>query len=234
MAGIKVWLFALDLAADRLTRLHRLLDTEERARAARFRHDRDRDRFVARRGQLRLLLAEEGAGDAAALRYTVNAYGKPALAGAGDPRFSLSHSAGLALCAVARGVEIGCDIAHGDPALADPAVAERLFAPGEWLTFAALPPEQRVAGFFNCWTRKEAFIKAIGKGVSHPLDSFEVTLAPGDPPRILSGGEGWSIASFEAAPGYRAALVAAGNAAPTMTPPRWFRGDAARAAPDAA
>jgi 4'-phosphopantetheinyl transferase len=227
VAVIGLSLMNLDLPADHIAALASLLDDAERTRAARFRFARDRDRFIARRGQLRLLLAEHGAGDPAAIRYTENAYGKPALADRPDLRFNLSHSAGLALCAVATGGEVGCDIEWRDPELADAQVAKRLFGPGEWSAFEALPAAQRTAGFFNCWTRKEAFIKAIGLGVSHPLDSFEVTLVPGDPARIVSGGDGWGLASFEPAPGYQAALVAPGNiAAPA---PRWFSADAAPA-----
>ena len=233
IADIEIRLFRLDLPTDRIAGLTALLDDGERERARRFRHVRDRSRFIARRGLLRLLLAERGAGNAATLRYTRNAYGKPALADRPDLRFNLSHSAGLALCVVAEDIEMGCDIERRDPELADPAVARRLFAPAERRAFEALPSDQRTEGFFNGWTRKEAFIKAIGLGVSHPLDSFEVTLTPGDPARIVSGGDGWSIASFEPAPGYQAALVAAGDAAASMSAPRWFSADAAPAGPDA-
>ncbi|HEY0270525.1 MAG TPA: 4'-phosphopantetheinyl transferase superfamily protein [Sphingomonas sp.] len=226
MTAIGLWLLDLAMPPGRLDALTALLDDEEHARAARFRHARDRDRFIARRGQLRLLLAAEGAGDAGAIRYTRNAHGKPALADRPDLRFNLSYSGDVALCAVARGVEVGCDIAWRDPALADPRVARRLFAAAEWRALEALPPDRRTEGFFNCWTRKEAFIKALGLGVSHPLGSFAVTLAPGDPARIISGGDGWSIASFAPAPGYQAALAAAGDAAAAAAPPRWFDADA--------
>jgi 4'-phosphopantetheinyl transferase len=233
VALIDVWLMRLDLPDAQIASLADSLDNMERERAARFHFKRDRDRFIARRGQLRLLLDASGAGKAVALRYTANAYGKLALADQVKLHFNLSHSADVALCAVAHNVALGCDIEYRDPDLADPEVARRLFAPGEWRRFAALPGEQRTEGFYNCWTRKEAFIKAIGLGVSHPLASFEVTLAPGKPAAILSGGEGWSIASFEPLPGYQAALVAQGDAAAAMSAPRWFSGDAARAAPDA-
>ena len=233
IADIAIRLFRLDLAADRIAGLTALLDDGERERADRFHHVRDRRRFIARRGLLRLLLAELGAGKAATLRYTHNEYGKPALADRPDLHFSLSHSAGLALCVVAEDIEIGCDIERRDHELADPAVARRLFAPAEWRALEALPSGRRTEGFFNGWTRKEAFIKAIGLGASHPLDSFEVTLTPGEPARIVRGGDGWSIATFEPVPGYQAALVAAGDAAASTSAPRWFSADAAPAGPDA-
>jgi 4'-phosphopantetheinyl transferase len=222
-----VWLIALDVAPAELETLTSLLDNDERAQVEHFRHVQDRTRFIARRGRLRQLLATYLGRP---LTFDRNAYGKPSVRDGGDLRFNVSHSDGLALCVVGS-VEMGCDVERRNPAHADPAVAERLFAPGEWRRFAALPEERRVEGFFNCWTRKEAFIKAIGLGVSLPLHSFEVSLAPGDAPALLSGGEGWSIASFEAAPGYQAALVAAGDAVSSMTRPREFSGDAARAAP---
>lgn len=228
---IALWLLRLDLPSGQLASLADLLDPIERDRAARFRFARDRERFIARRGQLRLLLGAAGGGDAATIRYTMNPYGKPMLANRPDLHFNLSHSGAVALCAVADGIAIGCDIERRDPALADPAVAERLFAPGERHTFAALPADRRVEGFFNCWTRKEAFIKAIGLGVSHPLDGFEVTLAPGEPARIVSGGDGWGLASFAPLPGYQAALVAQGEGAPILSTPRWFSVDAAPGSP---
>ena len=106
-----------------------------------------------------------------------------------------------------RGGAIGCDIEWRNPELACPRVAQRLFAAEEYATLTALPSEQWIAGFYNCWTRKEAYVKALGLGLSHPLDAFTVSVAPGEPARFTSGEPGWILASFEPAPGYQAALV---------------------------
>ena len=104
-------------------------------------------------------------------------FGKPCVA-EGDLRFSLSHSRGLALYAVARGLEVGCDLEFRDPRLACGRVAERFFSPPELHALRSLPAERWAEGFFNGWTRKEAYVKARGLGLSLPLDSFAVTLAP--------------------------------------------------------
>lgn len=200
-------LIDLDVGAKDLARYAAWLDIAERERAARFRHDRDRDRFVARRGQLRELLGHDLGIAPDALWLAEDAHGKPELLDDPDLRFNLSHSNGRALIATARDAAIGCDIEWRNPELACPKVAERLFAPKEYDALMALPSEQWVAGFFNCWTRKEAYVKALGLGLSYPLDAFTVTVAPGEPARFTSDERGWTLTPFEPVPGYQAALV---------------------------
>lgn len=183
-----------------------LLDAEERERAGRFRLERDRRRFVARRGQLRALLGEQLGRSPAGIAFDHNACGKPAVRGGGDLRFSVASSGPLGLCVIAHGIDVGCDVERREPALADRATAERLFAPGERSALAAMPPEQWLEGFFNCWTRKEAFVKALGLGMSHPLDSFEVSLDA--EAALLAPRRDCAMYAFEPAPGYHAAVVA--------------------------
>ena len=142
-----------------------------------------------------------------ALWLAEDAHGKPVLLDDPDLRFNLSHSNGRALIATARGAALGCDIEWRNPELACPKVAERLFAPDEYEALCALPPDQWVAGFFNCWTRKEAYVKALGLGLSYPLDAFTVSVAPGEPACFTSDEKGWTLTSFEPMPGYQAALV---------------------------
>lgn len=197
----------LDLAPDALSACAELLDTQERIRAASFRFARDRNRYVARRGQLRLVLAAEVDRRPAALTIAQDAYGRPFLPDHPHLHFNLSHSNGRALFVIGHGVRVGCDLEWRNPELASPKVAARLFAPAECAALEALPPEQWVAGFYNCWTRKEAFVKAIGLGLTYPLDAFTVSVAPGEPARLIEGGVGWSLTSFEPAPGFQAALV---------------------------
>jgi len=207
-------LFDLDVGADALARYASWLDAGERERAARFRYDRDRNRFVARRGQLRELLGRDLGIAPAALRLTEDVSGKPVLLDDPELSFNLSHSNGRAMVATARGVAIGCDIEWRNPDLACPKVARRLFAPAEYEALMALPSDQWVAGFFNCWTRKEAYVKALGLGLSYPLDAFTVSVAPGEAARFTSDEKGWALSAFEPSPGYQAALVAGTGPSP--------------------
>jgi len=198
-------LFDLRLGPDALERCRSWLDGPERAQAERFRYGRDRDRFIARRGQLRARLAEEVGGSPAELRIRADDFGKPFLPDHPELRFNLSHSRDLALFVVVEGAEVGCDIEWRNPELACPGVARRLFAPAEVAALENLPQGQWVQGFFNCWTRKEAYVKALGLGLSYPLDAFTVSV--GEQATLLEALPGWSLTSFEPAPGYQAALV---------------------------
>jgi 4'-phosphopantetheinyl transferase len=198
-------LFDLMLGPEALERCRAWLDPAERAHAERFCYRRDRDRFIARRGRLRARLAEEVGGSPGDVRIEADAFGKPFLPDYPELRFNLSHSRDLALCVIARGAEVGCDIEWRNPELACPAVARRLFAPAEWAALEALPEAQWVEGFFNCWTRKEAYVKALGLGLSYPLDAFTVSV--GESATLVEAMSGWSLISFEPAPGYQAALV---------------------------
>lgn len=177
-----------------------LLDDAERARAGRLRFERDRRRFILRRGVLRVLLARQSGVAPARLRFTRGACGKPALHGS-DLRFSASHSHGVALYAFAWGVELGCDIERRDGRIAATDTARVWFAPGEIAELRRLPPGRREAGFFRCWTRKEAYVKALGLGLSHGLDGFDTSSRDGDM-------AGWAIESFEPCPSYHAAIAA--------------------------
>jgi len=204
---VSLALFDLDLPRAELDEYRCWLDADECLRASAFRRPIDRDRFVARRGQMRAQLGQELGNAPHQVRFGTDRHGKPFLRDDPDLAFNLSHSNGLALLATMRGGAVGCDIEWRNPELACPGVAERLFAPEEYEALAALPPAQWVAGFYNCWTRKEAYVKAIGLGLSHPLNAFTVSVAPGEPARFTSNEPGWTLASFEPAPGYQAALV---------------------------
>ncbi|MGN6279841.1 MAG: 4'-phosphopantetheinyl transferase family protein [Sphingomonas sp.] len=196
----------LDVAPEEEARLAALLDAGERERAARLRFERDRRRFVVRRGRAREWLAEAVGGDPARLRIDVTAHGKPYLPG--GPHFSLSHSGETMMLAIGE-VELGCDVEKIDPALDWPPLARTFFSAAENEALAALGGEAARLAFFACWSRKEAFVKALGRGLSYPLDAFTVTVD--DRPRILSGGDGWAVADIQAPPGYRAALVFAAS-----------------------
>jgi 4'-phosphopantetheinyl transferase len=194
MNGLEVHVFSLD---GDVPRLAGLLTPDELERAARFRFDRDRNRYIVCRGTLRELLGVTG-------RFVYGPYGKPRLEGS-EIRFNVSHSHGLGMIAIAQGREVGCDIERIEQKFADEQIPERFFSPAEVAALRALPEPEQCEAFFRCWTRKEAFIKACGMGVSLPLDSFDVTL--GRRAALLRGAEGWFLRAVDAPEGYAAALV---------------------------
>ncbi len=159
-----------------------------------------RTSFTLARGALRLLLARAAGEPAAALRFTYGEKGKPSLAAAGRIRFNLSHSGGLALVAITLDCELGVDIEKIRPMPDLQDVARRFFS-------------IREAAFFRCWTRKEAYIKTIGDGLSAPLDGFAVSLRPDEPARLIhlngdaAAARAWSLHDLEIDPGYAAALA---------------------------
>ncbi len=194
MNGVELHIFSLDAE---IPRLARLLTSDERDRASRFRFDRDRNEYIVCRGTLRELLGVKS-------RFVYGPYGKPRLDGS-NVQFNVSHSHGMGLIAIARGREVGCDIERIEPGFADEQIPERVFSPSEVAALRSLPEAEQCQAFFRCWTRKEAFIKACGMGVSLPLDSFEVTL--GQTAALLRGADGWFLRAVEAPEGYAAAIV---------------------------
>ncbi len=217
---VHVWRIQLDVTADTLARRYLTLAPDEQARAARYRRPTDRDRFVAARGALRGILGRYLGVSARAIRFDYGPHGKPALMSGLTPSqpaltFSLAHSRSLALCAVADGCALGIDIEWVQPALAQERIAERFFATGEVATLRSLPASEQPLAFFRCWTRKEAFVKALGQGLMYPLNRFEVSLAPTEPPALLSVADApaeaaaWSLSELLPAPGYVAALAVA-------------------------
>nr|ASV46661.1 hypothetical protein [uncultured bacterium] len=132
-------------------------------------------------------------------------------------RFNVSHSGEMALYAFARGRELGVDVEEVRRMEDGLHIAERFFSQAEVAVFRSLPEEIRDDAFFNCWTRKEAYIKAVGEGLSFPLHVFDVSLAPGEPARLLASrdpqqAERWSLRGLpDPAPGYRAAIVVEGE-----------------------
>jgi 4'-phosphopantetheinyl transferase len=173
--GVRVWAADLDVMPPSAPAAS--LSPDERARAARYRLPRDRARFEKRRRWLRQVLGACLGRPPAEVGFTYGAHGQPAVAGCAGFHFSLSHAGGRVLCAVAADRRIGADLAHVRPGAADDAVARALFAPGEIAGLRALPAGARAAAFHRCWTRKEAFVKARGEGLSVPLDAFEVSLS---------------------------------------------------------
>ena len=186
---VHVWRADLTLSASRVESLEQTLSTDERERAQRFCFQTDREHFIVARASLRAILGCYLDVEPDELRFCYSPKGKPALSSeslGGDLRFNLSHSDGLALYAVTRGREIGVDIERVRPELADGKIAERFFSPREVAALRALHPHLQLQAFFNCWTRKEAYIKARGDGLSLPLDQFDVSVVPGEPAALLN------------------------------------------------
>lgn len=195
-----------------------LLTEAERERATRFTFARDARRFIVCRARLRQLLGARLSVRPESVELVYGARGKPALANSGrnSPRFNLSHRDDLAVYALSSGGggEVGVDVEAIRPLPDADAIAARFFSRREHAAYRALDPCDRPLGFFQCWTRKEAFVKALGEGLSHPLDSFDVSLAPGAPAELLRVAPGpgadrrWRLTSFSPAPGFVAAVAA--------------------------
>jgi 4'-phosphopantetheinyl transferase len=216
---VHVWRASLAAGRDELARLHAILSDEERVRAARFRYEMHRDRFVAGRGIQRLLLARYLDADPAGIRYSLAAHGKPALDvpnGESGVRFNVSNAEDGLLVAVTLAREVGVDLEPLHRAVDRDAVARRFFSVPENAVYDTIAEEERDAAFFTCWTRKEAYIKAVGDGLTMPLDCFDVTLRPGEPARLLAtrgdpaqAGR-WTMRELDPGPGWLAALVVEG------------------------
>jgi 4'-phosphopantetheinyl transferase len=202
---VHLWIFRLDPGPTD----GELLAPCERARAERFHFQRDRDRFIAGRGRLRRILGAYLQQSPNLLQFCYGASGKPAVAG--PLSFNLSHSGEFAALAVAR-FGLGVDIECVRPI--EEAVAERFFAADEVARLRRLPETQQTEAFFACWTRKEAYVKALGDGLSLPLDCFSVSLEPQESARLLRAGNDpaepsrWQFHHFVPAPGFVGAIAA--------------------------
>jgi 4'-phosphopantetheinyl transferase len=213
---VHVWRVSLHAPSAQAQKLHWLLTDDEMSRAQRFYFSRDRDNFVVVRGLLRVLLGAYLQIPPQAIRFQYSARGKPALvSNQTDPalNFNLSHSHKLALLAFTYNRAIGIDLEYIRPEIAREQIAERYFSAQETETLRALPDNLQPMAFFNCWTRKEAFIKATGEGLARPLDQFSMSLTPGEPARLLHiQGEPqepstWLVQELDAGLDYRAVLA---------------------------
>jgi len=199
----RAWIVPLQAKAGMLRRMHAVLSPTERVRAARFVFERDRRVFVMSHAALRGILAAYCGVKPEGLRFRRGARG------------NLSHCDGFCLVGVARGPAIGVDVERVRPMDDMPQLTRQCFSAAEQQEFDAVAPHDRERAFFNGWTRKEAFIKAVGDGLSYPLENFDVTLAPGRQPRLLAiGGSGpaaarWTLDAREPAPDVMAAVAIA-------------------------
>ena len=206
-----VWYVDLTDVGRRLDSCARVLSVAERARADRFRFERDRTRFIIAHGYLRYLLASYTRCPASRLRFRANPNGKPALEWPAGPRFNISHSGDLAAIAVAR-ASVGVDIEEIRPEHATMDVALRYFSRAEADRLLMAPEHERVNMFFRCWTRKESYIKTLGQGLSIPLASFSVSLDQERPAMVMWSGDDarvgeWWFGNLNPGSGYIGSLA---------------------------
>jgi 4'-phosphopantetheinyl transferase len=213
---VHVWRIPLGLPDSQVEILRRTLAPDELSRASRFHFEKDRRHYILARGALRRVLGRYLDVDPGQLGFSYTDYGKPALIASSQPKtlnFNLSHSHQLALIAVTGRGQLGVDVEHVRPVPDLEDLAQRFFSAQEYAALQALPEEEKLRGFFYCWTRKEAYIKARGEGLSVPLNQFDVSLTPGEASRLLSvrgdpqEAARWSLLDLIPAPGYVAALA---------------------------
>lgn len=212
---VHVWRVPLARSAAEISLARGTLSADETLRADRFYFQRDRDAFIATRGALRQLLGRYLGQPPEELAFDYGAYGKPSLRQVSKGlaiEFNVSHAHGLALVAFSLGRQLGVDVEFLRPDIASEEIAERFFSPQEVVELQSLPPTKRTEGFFLCWTRKEAYIKAIGDGLQIPLKSFHVSLTPSEPERLESvDSERWKLLSLRPDAAFVGAVVAEGQ-----------------------
>ena len=189
LGSIHVWRVSLAQTPSCLQSLQQTFSTDERTKAEAFRFPKDRSQFIVSRGALRAILSRYLNLNPRILCFDYNPYGKPSLIaaqGGNILRFNLSHSRGMALIAITKNRDIGVDIEGINPNFPCLEIAEKFFSPLENSVLRSLPDHLQPTAFFTCWTRKEAYIKAVGKGLSIPLNGFDVSLAPGEPAALLN------------------------------------------------
>jgi len=218
---VHIWSALLDSPPGLITKFEQLLSPGERERALRFHFDRDRTRFIASHAILRTLLGHYLRIEPDSIRFSYGSFGKPSLANeefdSKGLSFNMSYSRQMAVYAFTRRRPIGVDVEFVDSKPDLLLIAAHFFSKYENASLLELAPELRTEGFFNCWTRKEAFVKAIGSGLNWPLDQFDTSLAPGEPAQLLCvRGEPratseWSLAAFTPCPGCIGAIAVKGR-----------------------
>ena len=212
-----VWHVHLEKFAGEEPHWNNLLSGEEQQRAARFRFPRDRNRYALTRALLRTLLAGYLEADPASLTFCYSDHGKPSMSGArekSDVHFNVSHSDGVALFGITRNRAIGVDVERVRHDFEVVTIAQRFFSAAEQRAFNSVSPAQQHRAFFDCWTRKEAYVKAIGEGLSHPLHQFDVSLVAGEPARLIATRPDpleaalWTMTAPDVGAGYAAAVIA--------------------------
>ena len=215
-AQVDVWRVHLDFPLNVLDRLQATLSENEKERATRFHFAADRDRFIASHGCLRGILARYLHCEPHEFSFSTNSHHKPAVNGH-KVEFNLSHSGDFALIAIAQDGKVGVDVERIRSGISSHVIAQQYFSTSEFEELQSLPLEQRETAFFTCWTRKEAYIKAQGQGLSLPLESFDVSLIPNQPAILRATRPNpdeaarWTLFALDVDPCYQAAVAAEGK-----------------------
>ncbi|NNE47354.1 MAG: 4'-phosphopantetheinyl transferase superfamily protein [Rhodothermales bacterium] len=215
---VHLWRASLDPGQIAISRFQSVLQDDELERAARFRFDVHRNRYIASRGILRILLSGYLDLEAREIAIVLTSHGKPELQrGQSDLRFNLSHAGDMGVFAFAAGRRVGVDVEETARDVSFRQLASRYFSPDEQAVLANSSDADIRNVFYACWTRKEAYIKALGLGVTHGLDNFTVAIAPDAKPAIIQSKvdadapERWGMRAFVPADGFAGALVAEGK-----------------------
>jgi 4'-phosphopantetheinyl transferase len=216
---VHVWRTTLDMAASNVAVLRQLLSPDERERADRFHFEADRRRGIIGRGYVRLLLGQILNLPPKKLQFRYDEFGKPSLVPKQVPplEFNVSHSGNLILIAITTGRAVGVDVERIRTDLDPDSIAAHFFSANECKILASLAVPLRYQAFFACWTRKEAYLKARGIGLSLPLDQFDVSFLPDEEPRLLATRHDpaevrqWRLRALDLSSDYAAALAAAGS-----------------------
>jgi len=219
-AKVQIWQASLEQPVEVIQKLEALLSEEEAQRANRLRYRQHRQFFIARRGILRHLLSQHTGADPEKIQLVYTQSGKPLLSSldeTSDICFNLAHSGRLGVYVFTRGRRVGIDLEAIRFVNEMDRVAEMNFSPEEYRKFETIGEGERSAAFYRCWTRKEAFLKAVGDSVSCPLQEFEVSLEPGAPAELLAvrgskeQAQKWSMHDLRIQDGYAASLVVEGD-----------------------
>jgi 4'-phosphopantetheinyl transferase len=216
---VHLWSSSLNLSPESLDEAYTILADDEIERARRYKLPGDRRRFVSARVFLRKTLATYLSVSPFELSFVYGAFGKPGLSPRPDGtrvEFNLSHSGDMAILAVTGGPDVGIDVEQVIPMSDLQGMASRFFSAYENAILSEVPLHIRDLAFYCCWTRKEAFLKALGCGLAHPLNSFDVSLDERRPRLVAVRGDGeapstWTLVHLCPAPGYVAALVVKGQ-----------------------
>jgi len=213
---VDVWRVSLNVEPDSVKQMESTLSADETERASRFQFDKDKHRFLVARGSLRDVLSRYLGCQPNQPIFSISKYGKPALDNY-KMEFNVSHSGDFALIAVAQDRRVGVDIEKVRQGISSFVIAKQYFSKAEVDELQSLPLEQRETAFFACWSRKEAYIKAHGLGLSLPLESFDVSLAPNEPAIIRATrpdekeATRWTLMSFEVNADYGSAVAVEGH-----------------------
>ena len=217
---VHLWITPLTAPAEKLSYFKSILSADEKERARRFRKISDGKRYLVARGSLRFLLASYGAGAPDRLQFTYGVFGKPSLSNQTSKtilNFSVSHSEDQGLFGFARARRIGVDLEYVRLDVDALALAKRYFSPDEFRRLRRLPATERYQAFYCAWTRKEAYLKACGEGLSFGLDRVEVSFSPAEPAmiRAVAGAPNvsaaWTLKHLSPAPHYLGAAAVEGR-----------------------